>query len=160
MKQPKVGKLQLTWGWWFESFLALVILVLILAAYLDQTITPTMLDELNQASTNLVTLTTTPQTPSVRINIEIADTKEKMLKGLAGRDHLDHSSGMMFVFDKSAIQCMWGKGMKFPVTVAYLNEQNIPIGYSDIEAGDLTPHCSPAPVKYVLEVNKGLFGNH
>ena len=160
MKQPKVVNQRVTSRWWLECFGAGVILILVLSVFVDQTITPRMLDETKQATTTLLALTTIPPTQAVQIKIEIADTREKMLKGLSGRDHLDQGSGMMFVFDKLAIQCMWGKGVLFPVTAVYLNENQAPVGYSDIEAGDLSPHCSPTPVKYVLEVNKGLFSNH
>lgn len=98
--------------------------------------------------------------PEKGLQAELADTEEKRLKGLSGRDHLDEEAGMLFVFDKPAIQCMWSKDVKFPLSVGFLTEDGNLIDTVDMEAGDATPHCSTEPVLYVLEVNKGWFARH
>ena len=42
-------------------------------------------------------------------NMEIADNYSKRKKGLMYRDNIDKDFGMLFIWDKEEIQCMWMK---------------------------------------------------
>lgn len=52
--------------------------------------------------------------------LEIADTEEKQIKGLSGRDSLPENQGMIFLFDKPASYGMVMDGMKFPLDFIWL----------------------------------------
>ncbi len=88
---------------------------------------------------------------------EIADTPEKRIKGLSGREGLDENTGLVFVYDQPGIYGVWMKDMNFPIDVIWLDEN---YRVADI-AEDLRPDSFPevfkpsAPAKYILEANAG-----
>ena len=90
-------------------------------------------------------------------NMEIADNYSKRKKGLMYRDNIDKDFGMLFIWDKEEIQCMWMKNTSIPLSIAFIKEEGV---ISDIY--NLYPFltlsvCSTDKVKYALEVNRGWF---
>lgn len=102
------------------------------------------------------------------IQAELADTPEKRVQGLSGREKLGENEGMLFVFDSSSTTSesevvldksdhhgIWMKDMKFAIDIIWLNDdwQIIDI------AENITPDTYPQvfrpkePASYVLEVN-------
>ena len=94
------------------------------------------------------------------LNIQVAVTPEQQLKGLSGLSSMPENSGMLFVFKGEAIRCMWGKDMKFPVDVGFLDSSNRLINIATIPAGDTAPICSKRPAQEALEMNVGWFTKH
>lgn len=94
------------------------------------------------------------------LNIQVAITPEQQLKGLSGLPSMPENSGMLFVFKGEAIRCMWGKDMKFPVDVGFLDSSNRLINIATIPAGDTAPICSKRPAQEALEMNVGWFTKH
>lgn len=97
------------------------------------------------------------------ISVEIADTPEKTTLGLSYRDSLPENQGMLFIFPESHIPTFWMKGMKFPLDMIWIDEnntivditQNVPYPSPGTMEFEL-PHYSPnLPAKMVLEVNSG-----
>lgn len=94
------------------------------------------------------------------LNLQLAITPEQQLKGLSGLSSMPENSGMLFVFKGEAIRCMWGKDMKFPVDVGFLDSSNRLINVATIPAGDTAPICSKRPAQEALEMNVGRFSKH
>lgn len=70
-------------------------------------------------------LTKQVQINGVKLNVEIADTKEKRAKGLSGRDNLASDSGMLFVFPESSKHSFWMKGLSFPLDFVWIKGEKI-----------------------------------
>jgi len=90
-------------------------------------------------------------------HVEVADTDALREQGLSGRESLDESEGMLFVFDKQARHLFWMKDMNFSIDILWLDE-----GYRIVDMDqNISPKTYPktfqsdVPVRYVLEVSSG-----
>ncbi|MBI2450807.1 MAG: DUF192 domain-containing protein [Parcubacteria group bacterium] len=89
------------------------------------------------------------------INVELADTEEKIIRGLSGRKTLGQDEGMLFLFKKPDIYSFWMKEMNFPIDIIWIDQNHKIIDISE----NLLPSSYPAmfrskaPAQYVLEVN-------
>ena len=97
-----------------------------------------------------------------KLNIELADTKEKRAKGLGGRDFLASDSGMLFIHDTSDRHKYWMKGMRIPLDFIWINEDRVVDILKNIkppvegQSDETIPLVAPiVPVNRVLEVNAG-----
>ena len=57
--------------------------------------------------------------------MEIADNYSKRKKVLMYRDNIDKDFGMLFIWDKEEIQCMWMKNTSIPLSIAFIKEEGI-----------------------------------
>ena len=89
--------------------------------------------------------------------IEIAKNYQDRKKGLMYRDSLADNNGMVFIWDRKKIQCMWMKNTLIPLSVAYLDDTGEIINIYDMVPLSKTSVCSKKPVLYALEVNQGWF---
>ena len=89
--------------------------------------------------------------------IEIVSTLEDRNTGLMHRKSLPDDGGMIFVWDRKKIQCMWMKNTLIPLSVAYIEDTGEIIGIYDMVPLSMKSVCSKKPVLYALEVNKGWF---
>ena len=89
--------------------------------------------------------------------IEVVSTLEDRNTGLMHRKSLPDDSGMIFVWDRKKIQCMWMKNTLIPLSVAYIEDTGEIIGIYDMVPLSMKSVCSKKPVLYALEVNKGWF---
>lgn len=113
------------------------------------------------------------------IQAELADTPEKRVQGLSGREKLGENEGMLFIFDESDYHGIWMKGMRFPIDIiwarpvrdrARADAPEGPLGRAisngvklDLEIVDIAENISPDTYPqvfrpkesafYVLEVN-------
>lgn len=90
------------------------------------------------------------------IQLEWADTDQTRLKGLSGRESLDSDSGMLFIFEQPARECIWMKNMRFSIDIIWLDEAKT---ISKIER-NVSPETYPATfcqdeTMYVIELNAG-----
>ena len=91
---------------------------------------------------------------------QIADTAGQRVLGLSGRDSLNDSQAMLFIFPQNLIPGFWMKNMKFPVDIIWIDEnwkvegikKNVQPCSEDI-CNSVYPNQG---IKYVLEVNAGL----
>lgn len=97
---------------------------------------------------------------SAQLEVEIADTPSKWVKGLSSREGLVENRGMLFVFPKAEKRQFWMKGMKFPIDILWIRsdvvvgfEENIP---PPADGEDPAIVVSPELVDRVLEVSAGL----
>lgn len=97
------------------------------------------------------------------INVTIADTADKRVKGLSGVTYLPGDSGMLFVFEQRQVDPkFWMKGMLIPLDIIWISkgkivsiDRSIPVPDKDTPDNKITSYSSPVPVDYVLEVNSG-----
>ena len=90
------------------------------------------------------------------IAIEIADTPEAQMKGLMGRNTLDYSNGMLFVFERLESQKFWMKNTRVPLDIIFVGGDGCIVNIAE----SATPmsnqrYRSKGPVKYVVEVRAG-----
>jgi len=90
------------------------------------------------------------------IAVEIADTPETQTKGLMGRNALDDSSGMLFVFERIEPQKFWMKNTPLSLDIIFIGGDGCIINIVE----STTPmsnhkYRSSGPVKYVVEVRSG-----
>lgn len=91
------------------------------------------------------------------IQAEVAADLTTRAQGLMHRKSLAQNAGMLFVFDESAIQCMWMKNTYIPLSVAFLDERGTILNIEDMTPHSEESHCSRRPARLALEVNRGWF---
>jgi uncharacterized membrane protein (UPF0127 family) len=91
------------------------------------------------------------------IRAEVAHTFETRAQGLMYRRSLGPNEGMLFVFPRAEVQCMWMKNTLVPLSVAFMDEAGKIISISDMQPQTETPHCAAAPAKFALEMSRGWF---
>lgn len=95
---------------------------------------------------------------NTEILVEIADTPEKMKKGLSGRIFLPEKQGMLFVFAEPDYYEFWMKGMKFPLDFIWILGDEIVEITENVKPEDYQPPKTLRPkekIDKVLEVNAG-----
>ena len=110
----------------------------------------------------LTTLSTWPKTDSVKIDatvyrLQLAEAPETRAKGLGGRVSMAKDEGMLFVFDKSAVQCFWMKDMHFALDIIWLDAQKRILHIEKNVLPETFPkqYCPTEPARYVIELNAG-----
>ncbi len=93
---------------------------------------------------------------SHEFNVEIAQTAQAMRQGLMLRKELAHNAGMLFVHSNPRMVSMWMKDTLIDLDMLFVDAAGKIIGIHTAQAYDLSRINSPAPVKYVLEINAGL----
>jgi hypothetical protein len=115
--------------------------------------------------------TTVKPTPSIgqitvggkTVNVTLADTDVKRVKGLSGVSYLPGDAGMLFTYDtKGIIPKFWMKGMLIPLDMIWISggkivniDRSVPVPDRGTPENKLPVYGSPVPVDYVLEVNSG-----
>ncbi len=98
---------------------------------------------------------------NVTLDVQVADTQERMTEGLQFQQPLPYNQGMIFVFEEPQVVAMWMKDMQFPLDMIWFDSSGNVI---HIEKG-LSPCSDNMPcqvydggrqdTKYVLEVTAG-----
>ena len=93
------------------------------------------------------------------IQLDLADTKEKQTLGLSGRTSLSKEEGMLFIFDQPKNWGFWMKEMFFPIDIIWLDDNYQPVYVVQNVQPESYPRTfyPPAPARYVLEVNAGVW---
>ena len=94
---------------------------------------------------------------NAKMQVELADTPEKMALGLSGRKSLDENNGMLFVFEEPDFHSFWMRGMKFPIDIIWFDENRKVVDYMKNTPPDSYPTAfkPESRAKYVLETNSG-----
>ena len=89
--------------------------------------------------------------------LALATTEQTRRAGLGGRSAMATDQGMLFVFDKPAVQCFWMEDMQFPLDIIWLNAAKKVSYVKQNVSPDTYPavFCSPAATKYAVELNAG-----
>ena len=94
------------------------------------------------------------------LDVEIAETPRAQARGFMGRDQLPENSGMLFVFEKSAILDFWMNDTSIPLAVGFFDETRAFIHSVEMTPKSTTIHSSKKSAKYALEVNAHWFRTH
>ena len=105
-----------------------------------------------------------PPLPTIKLNAgihviqaEVAGNTATRSQGLMQRKSLAQGAGMLFVFNESAVHCMWMKNTLIPLSVAFIDERDEIVNIADMQPLDETTHCASRPARYALEMNQGWF---
>lgn len=100
---------------------------------------------------------TTLRIGEVVFSVELAVTPVQREYGLMYREALPLFSGMLFVFPSDQVLSFWMKNTSIPLSIAYIDAEGVIVSIRDLEPFSLTPVSSEVPVRYALEVNRGVF---
>lgn len=98
---------------------------------------------------------------SSAISVDIADTPEKLEKGLSIKDYLGPEQGMLFIVQKNSRPVFWMKDMKFGIDILWIDDGKIVAIHENaqpqpnVSEDRLTKYRPPQVVDYVLEVQSG-----
>lgn len=92
-----------------------------------------------------------------RIRAEVAATPEDRSRGLMFRERLAPNEGMIFLFERAGVQCMWMRNTLVPLSVAFLDSDGLIVNIADMEPLSEVSHCSEKPVSLALEMERGWF---
>jgi len=59
------------------------------------------------------------------LEVQVADTEPRRIRGLMFQDQLPYDQGMIFVFDESGIHSLWMLNMQFSLDMMWFNEDGI-----------------------------------
>ena len=98
------------------------------------------------------------------LEVQIADTEPRRVRGLMFQDMLPYDQGMLFVFDEPGSRSMWMLNMQFNLDLIWFDEggniveitKNVPPCKTPLEVmGCNSQGISAENVKYILEVTSG-----
>ena len=93
----------------------------------------------------------------IPIKLEIANTPEKIQRGLMFRDRLDENCGMIFIFPDLQERSFWMRNTKIPLSIAYADHHGTILNIEDMNPFDETRVLSYGPAMCALEMNQGWF---
>lgn len=96
----------------------------------------------------------------VKATVEIARTVEERARGLKFREYLKKDCGMYFMMDNEEVQSFWMKDTRIPLSIAFINSQNIIVSIKNMRPYDVSGTPSDFPAKYALEMERGWFGEN
>ena len=94
------------------------------------------------------------------IRAEVAMEPAERERGLMFRKQMGESQGMVFLFDRPAVQCMWMRNTLIPLAVAFIDADGRIINVEEMAAQTETNHCAAKPARYALEMNAEWFKRH
>lgn len=91
------------------------------------------------------------------VKAEVAADFLDRAQGLMHRKSLGPNAGMLFIFDESAIHCMWMKNTLIPLSVAFVDQAGTITNIADMQPHSEQSHCASRPALFALEMTKGWF---
>jgi uncharacterized membrane protein (UPF0127 family) len=92
-----------------------------------------------------------------RLKIEVADTPDKLSKGLMFRDSMPKDEGMLFKFPMMTEASFWGKNTYIPLDVAFVGLDNKISSIKSITPMSTRMIHSDGLCRYAIEANAGFF---
>ena len=89
--------------------------------------------------------------------VSVANTLEKIQKGLMFQTELPENSGMLFIYKYEDYHWIWMKNTYIPLDVVWFDENKIVIHKQKLYPGDLKKVTPPEKSKYILEVAANTF---
>lgn len=97
------------------------------------------------------------------LEVQIADTEPRRVRGLMFQNQLPYNEGMIFVFNESGIYSLWMLNMQFSLDMIWFDEngnvvhieQDIPPCKSATEIMACQSITPSGQAKYILEVTSG-----
>lgn len=103
---------------------------------------------------------------SAKLLVEVADSPEKLARGLMYRKSLGDGEGMFFVFPKEEKQSFWMKNTFVALSIGFFDAEKKLVDFFDMEPVKSEMETNPptyhskASAMYALEVPKGWFQKH
>lgn len=102
---------------------------------------------------------------STELTIEIADTQERLSRGLMDRQTLNENEGMLFIFGDEEVRHFWMKNTYVPLSIGFFDKNKILVDIQDMEpvrsAIEIPKnYSSKKPATYALEVRRGWFSRN
>ena len=99
----------------------------------------------------------------VPLEVQIADTEPRRIRGLMFQDQLPYDQGMIFVFDKPGLYSLWMLNMQFPLDMMWFDEEgkivhiekDVPPCKTPLEIASCQSIVPEGQAVYVLEVTSG-----
>ena len=92
-----------------------------------------------------------------RIEAEVAANDQNRQVGLMNRRAMPPQRGMLFVFGRENMHCMWMRNTYLPLSVAFMDADGVIINIEDMQPQTESNHCAKKPARYALEMNQGWF---
>jgi hypothetical protein len=97
------------------------------------------------------------------LEVQIADTEPRRIRGLMFQDQLPFDQGMIFVFNESGVYSLWMLNMQFPLDMMWFDEdgaivhieKNIPPCKTPTQIMACQSIIPSGDAKYILEVTSG-----
>ena len=98
------------------------------------------------------------------LEVQIADTEPRRVRGLMFQEQLSYDQGMIFVFEEPGFYSLWMLNMQFPLDMIWFDsdgkvvyiDKNVPPCKSALETVTCTTNNSAEnEAKYILEVTEG-----
>src|SRR5689334_21066344 len=64
---------------------------------------------------------TTANGSQITLNLEVADTPERQMRGLMQRESMPEDNGMLFVFPETVLIGFWMKDTLIPLSIAFID---------------------------------------
>ena len=104
----------------------------------------------------------------VPLEVQIADTEPRRVRGLMFQDQLPYDQGMIFVFDKPGLYSLWMLNMQFPLDMMWFDEngkivhieKNVPPCKTPLEITTCQSIVPEGQAIYVIEVTSGFVEQH
>jgi uncharacterized protein len=95
-----------------------------------------------------------------QIHAELADNVPARMEGLMYRTSLAPNSGMLFVYEQPAMECMWMKNTLIPLSVAFFDQSGRLLNIEQMQPQTEDSHCAERPASYSLEMEQGWFARN
>lgn len=92
-----------------------------------------------------------------KLKAEVAVSASEQSRGLMYRRELGRNAAMLFVYEDEETLSFWMKNTFVPLSIAWIDADGLIVGIDDMQPQTRTPHRSPRPAQYALEVNLGWF---
>ncbi len=93
-------------------------------------------------------------------SIEVADDNGERSRGLMFRRDLPEQRGMLFVFENTRRVAFWMKNTPLPLDLIFIGEDGTVRAVLPGEPFSEAPIAPAGPVRFVLEVNRGVAGKY
>jgi uncharacterized membrane protein (UPF0127 family) len=95
-----------------------------------------------------------------RVDLEVARTPEEHQIGLMFREWMPPDSGMVFVYDRPAVEGYWMHNTLLPLSIAWIGREGSIVDIQDMQPQTDDVHFPSGAYWYALEVNQGWFTDH
>jgi hypothetical protein len=96
------------------------------------------------------------QIGSRNFELEVAATDATRELGLMRRDSMPADHGMLFLFPSAAPRDFWMKDCRFPQDILFIGADGRILSIKQMKAYDQSTVPSDGPMKYAIELNKGV----
>ena len=105
---------------------------------------------------------------NVPLQVQVADTEPRRIRGLMFQDQLPYDQGMIFVFDEPGLYSLWMLNMQFSLDMIWFDsqgnvvhlEKNVPPCKTALETMTCQSIIPEGNAMYILEVTSGFIDKY